>query len=77
MKEPLVSKPSIEPWYEINRTQDVVVGVVLLPDQPSKRLFAFRAQVLVRVRLGSVLFDPTAIGQQLYALRIRETQGLI
>ena len=77
VKAPLVSTPSVESQYGVKRTQDVVISMVLLPDQPSKRLLALRAQILTGIRLGSVLFDPTAIGQELHALRIRETQGLV
>ena len=77
VKAPLVSTPSVERRYRVKRTQDVVVSVVLLPDQSSKRLLALRTQILIGIRLGSILFDPTAIGQELYALGIRETQGLV
>jgi len=75
MKALLLSTPSIE--IRVERTQDIVVSVVFLPDQPPKRLLALRAQILIGIRLGSVLFDPAAIGQELYALRIRETQSLV
>ena len=43
VKTSLVSTPSIKCRYRAKRTQDVVVSVVFLPDQPSKRLLALRA----------------------------------
>lgn len=76
-EENVVNASAIEPGYYTIRTQNVVVGIVFLPDQSSQCLLAFRTQVLVGVGLGSVLFDPTAIDQELNTLRIWKTQGLI
>lgn len=72
-KVTIVNKPSVKPRDRAKRTQDIVVSVVFLPDQPSKRSLPLRTQVLVRVGLCSVLFNPATIGQELYALREFET----